>query len=143
MKNIKTNLVVSFITVVIVITIAIQLFWNIKNYDENKRRLVNDVQVAFDKSVANYYELGIKDDYVIFINQDVNLSESDFFDQLIKSDTFKKEISKGKKKPTSKKSNSAPSLFVSYDVTPDSLVLTHNELIKKEIQSRIKTKDKT
>lgn len=100
------------------------------------------MQVAFDKSVANYYELGIKDDYVIFINQDVNLSESDFFDQLIKSDTFKKEISKGKKKPTSKKSNSAPSLFVSYDVTPDSLVLTHNELIKKEIQSRIKTKDK-
>jgi two-component system phosphate regulon sensor histidine kinase PhoR len=142
MKNIKTNLVVSFITVVIVITIAIQLFWNIKNYDENKRRLVNDVQVAFDKSVANYYELGIKDDYVIFINQDVNLSESDFFDQLIKSDAFKKEISIGKKKPTSKKSNSAPSLFVSYDVTPDSLVLTHNELIKKEIQSRIKTKDK-
>ncbi|RDI52371.1 sensor histidine kinase [Flavobacterium glaciei] len=142
MKNIKTNLVVCFITVVIIITVAIQLFWNIKNYEENKRRLLNDVHTAFEKSVTNYYELGIKDDYVIFINQDANLSESDFFDQLIKSNVFKKEISKGKKKPTNKESNSAPSLYVSYDVTPDSLILAHNELQKKEMQSLTKTKDK-
>lgn len=142
MKNIKTNLVVCFITVVIVITIAIQLFWNIKNYDENKRRLLNDVQAAFEKSVADYYELGIKDDYVIFINQNTKMTESDFIEKLIKSDVFKKEISKGKKKPTSNKSNSVPSLYVSYDITPDSLILAHNELLKKEIQSPIKTKDK-
>lgn len=142
MKNVKSNFVVYFITVVIVITIAIQLFWNIKNYEENKQILLNDVQTAFEKSVANYYELDIKDDYVIFINQDTTQSESDFFEQVIKSDVFKEEISKRKMKPTNKPIKTKPNLTVSYDVTADSLPSSHNDLMKNKVQTKIKTHNK-
>lgn len=142
MKNVKSNFVVYFITFAIVITIAVQLFWNIKNYEENKQILLNDVQTAFEKSVANYYELDIKDDYVIFINQDTTQSESVFIDQLIKSDIFKKEISKRKRKSTNKYKQTKPNLTVSYDVTADSLPLINNDLIKNKAQTKIKTHNK-
>ncbi|TDE03676.1 sensor histidine kinase [Flavobacterium sandaracinum] len=142
MKNVKSNFVVYFITVVIVVTIAIQLFWNIKNYEENKQILLNDVQTAFEKSVANYYELDIKDDYVIFINQDTTQSESDFFEQVIKSDVFKEEISKRKMKATNKPIKTKPNLTVSYDVTADSLPSSHNDLMKNKVQTKIKTHNK-
>lgn len=45
----------SFITGVILITIAIQVYWNYINYLSNKQQLVNDVQTSIDKAVDNYY----------------------------------------------------------------------------------------
>lgn len=43
------------ITAVIAATIAIQIFWNYKNYKVNKQQLINDVQVSLDKAVDDYY----------------------------------------------------------------------------------------
>ncbi|WP_299117666.1 sensor histidine kinase KdpD [uncultured Winogradskyella sp.] len=43
------------ITLVIVATIGIQIYWNYKNYLTNKQQLINDVQVSLDKAVDDYY----------------------------------------------------------------------------------------
>jgi len=44
-----------FITVVILCTIGIQVYWNFKNYQINKQQLVNDVQISLDNAVDSYY----------------------------------------------------------------------------------------
>ncbi|WP_411895790.1 sensor histidine kinase [Winogradskyella sp. A2] len=43
------------IVTVIVATIAIQGYWNYKNYLNNKQQLVSDVQASLDKAVDDYY----------------------------------------------------------------------------------------
>ncbi len=43
------------IVAVIATTIAIQIYWNYKNYQTNKQQLINDVQVSLDKAVDDYY----------------------------------------------------------------------------------------
>ncbi|GGI55803.1 sensor histidine kinase [Winogradskyella haliclonae] len=43
------------ITLVIIATIGIQIYWNYKNYLTNKQQLINDVQVSLDKAVDDYY----------------------------------------------------------------------------------------
>ncbi|WP_296382533.1 ATP-binding protein [Winogradskyella sp.] len=43
------------IVVVIIATIAIQVYWNYKNYQTNKQQLINEVQISLDKAVDDYY----------------------------------------------------------------------------------------
>lgn len=43
------------IATVILATIAIQIYWNYKNYLVNKQQLFNDVQLSLDKAVDDYY----------------------------------------------------------------------------------------
>ncbi|WP_179344172.1 sensor histidine kinase [Winogradskyella ursingii] len=43
------------IVAVIIATIAIQVYWNYKNYQTNKQQLINDVQISLDKAVDDYY----------------------------------------------------------------------------------------
>ena len=43
------------ITLVIIVTIGIQFYWNYKNYTTNKQQLIRDVQVSLDKAVDDYY----------------------------------------------------------------------------------------
>ena len=43
------------IVAVIISTIAIQVYWNFKNYQNNKQQLVNDVQSSLDNAVEKYY----------------------------------------------------------------------------------------
>ena len=43
------------IVFVILGTIAIQVYWNYKNYLVNKQQLINDVQISLDNAVESYY----------------------------------------------------------------------------------------
>lgn len=56
MNTTKLRGILYFIVFVIASTIAIQVYWNYKNYQINKQQLINDVQVSLDNSVALYYE---------------------------------------------------------------------------------------
>lgn len=53
-RNYKT--ILYFITAVIISTLAIQVYWNYKNYQIGKQQLVNDVQASLDDAVSVYYE---------------------------------------------------------------------------------------
>jgi len=56
MNTNKLRWILYLIVFVIASTIAIQVYWNYKNYQTNKQQLINDVQVSLDNSVATYYE---------------------------------------------------------------------------------------
>ncbi|MCB0428075.1 MAG: two-component sensor histidine kinase, partial [Mangrovimonas sp.] len=55
MKDSKFRWILHLIAVVTLSTIAIQVYWNYKNYLANKQQLINDVQVSLDKAVDDYY----------------------------------------------------------------------------------------
>jgi signal transduction histidine kinase len=67
MKARTHRILLTFIMLAILTTVALQIHWNVKNYDENKRRLMNDVQIAFDNGVEHYYAEGIKKDLMVII----------------------------------------------------------------------------
>lgn len=67
--NSKTNrYILLFISITILATIVLQLHWNIKNYNENKTRLTNEIQIAFDNSVEKYYAENAKKDMTTLAN---------------------------------------------------------------------------
>ncbi|MFT5752561.1 MAG: hypothetical protein ACI86L_002075, partial [Dokdonia sp.] len=47
--------VLYFISGVILMTLAIQVYWNYKNYQVGKQQFINDVQVSLDNAVDRYY----------------------------------------------------------------------------------------
>lgn len=55
-----------FITVTIVATIALQLHWNVRNYRENRKQLLSEIQSAFDGGVESYFADRTKRDIMVF-----------------------------------------------------------------------------
>ncbi|MDC9721270.1 MAG: HAMP domain-containing sensor histidine kinase [Urechidicola sp.] len=66
----KYKNIVYFIAFTIVVTIGVQVYWNIKIYEVNKQQLTNQVQVSFDKAVDNYYNNLAKTNALTFIEND-------------------------------------------------------------------------
>lgn len=88
-------------------TIGLQIFWNIKNYKENKIQLINEVQTTFDNSIEYYYVEDSKNDFIAFIGEG---KDDDFFEK-IKLDTVFEKIKKSKSDlNTSTKTNNSDSL---------------------------------
>lgn len=55
MNNKKYQNILYLIVLVIVATVALQGYWNYKNYQLNKQQLITDVQTSLDKVVDDYY----------------------------------------------------------------------------------------
>ena len=55
MENRKFQFLSWIIVVTIVITVFVQGYWNWRNYQENKRFLISEMQVALDNAVEQYY----------------------------------------------------------------------------------------
>ncbi|WP_340066825.1 HAMP domain-containing sensor histidine kinase [Ascidiimonas aurantiaca] len=69
MKENNHHFIINFIIVTIVTTIAIQVYWNIRNYASNKQQLISEVQTALDNAVELYYADLAKTDMVTFVNK--------------------------------------------------------------------------
>ncbi len=66
--------VLYFISLVIVLTLAIQVYWNYKNYQQGKQQLINEVQIGLDQAVDTYYiDLATDNTIGFAINQSPNL----------------------------------------------------------------------
>lgn len=66
MKKPQFTPMLLFIVASIVVTIALQVYWNIKNYQETKERIINEVQIALDLSVEQYYATISKQNIVTY-----------------------------------------------------------------------------
>ncbi len=55
MNNKSYKWVVSFISITIIITIAVQVYWNYREYQINKSHLISKVQLSLDNGVEDYY----------------------------------------------------------------------------------------
>lgn len=60
------------ITLTIVSTIAVQLYWNYLNYKENKQRVSNEILASLDSAVETYYSNLSKKDFFSIISQPKN-----------------------------------------------------------------------
>ena len=66
------------IVVVIVTTIAIQVFWNYKNYQTSKTQVFNDIQLSLDNAVESYYADISKNNFLTVIKSNDTLGYHDF-----------------------------------------------------------------
>lgn len=57
-----------FITLTIIVTIAAQVYWNVKNYEVNKQQVANQIQTSFDNAVEKYFAGIAKNDVFRTIN---------------------------------------------------------------------------
>ena len=89
MKSRNYKYILAFISITILATIGLQIYWNVKNYAENERRLINDVQVAFDKSIEHYYEEDAKNTFMSFVENSLpNLQNDSVFKREFKAKHF-------------------------------------------------------
>ncbi|KAB1157356.1 HAMP domain-containing histidine kinase [Tenacibaculum aiptasiae] len=55
MKNPKKHWILYLIIVTILTTITVQFYWNYKNYEQNRQRVLNEIQISLDNSIEAYY----------------------------------------------------------------------------------------
>jgi two-component system phosphate regulon sensor histidine kinase PhoR len=68
--------VVYFISITIITTIAVQVYWNYREYQINKQNLISKVQLSLDNSVEKYYANLTKSGIITFTSLDsINLKE--------------------------------------------------------------------
>lgn len=80
----------------IVATIGVQFYWNYKNYEENKQRVANEIQLSLDNAIEEYYSSLAKSDFLTIIKssyeeRNIKPSKNNSFNTIIK------EIRKGNK----------------------------------------------
>lgn len=103
MNTKKYKLLFYFITVTIVATIAMQFFWNFKNYEENKQRVTNEIQLSLDTAIEEYYAKLAKEEITTIINFNTNKEESKIESNIKFDSIFKKSKSFQKLKSLIKK----------------------------------------
>jgi len=96
MKSGRYKYILVFITITILSTIGLQIFWNLKNYKENKVQLIKEVQTAFDESIEYYYVEDSKNNFLAFVDENDSVNNDDFLDKIKLDTVFKNHISKSK-----------------------------------------------
>jgi len=80
MKDRKYIYLLVLISLVILTTLSIQVYWNYKNYKESEQQLVADVQTTLDQSVEQYFTKRAKDNTLgVFFNGGINDGALDTF----------------------------------------------------------------
>ncbi|QOD60267.1 HAMP domain-containing histidine kinase [Polaribacter haliotis] len=117
MNTQKYRWILYLIVITIITTIAVQGYWNYKNYEENKRLVTNEIQLSLDNAIEEYYSSLAKNDFLTIIKS------NKFEDNSDKSKTLG-EVLKKIKKTASK--NEKPR------VTINNLKITSDENLSKE-----------
>ncbi|TXD48482.1 MULTISPECIES: sensor histidine kinase [unclassified Polaribacter] len=68
MNTKKYTWIFYLISLTIVATIGIQLYWNYKNYEENKRQVTNEIQLSLDNAIEEYFAKLAKEEFTTIIN---------------------------------------------------------------------------
>ncbi|MFK7781322.1 sensor histidine kinase [Psychroserpens sp.] len=98
MNDSKFRYILYVIIVVILSTIAIQVYWNYKNYQANKQQLINEVQISLDKAVDDYYTaLAERTTFGIFLEGE---QQKDIFKEGSELNDFLKNIDESEKEFT-------------------------------------------
>jgi two-component system phosphate regulon sensor histidine kinase PhoR len=67
--NVKRHTWVLYLIVVTIIaTISVQFYWNFKNYEQNKQRVINEIRLSLDNSIEEYFSELVKEDITTVIN---------------------------------------------------------------------------
>ncbi|QTD38991.1 HAMP domain-containing histidine kinase [Polaribacter batillariae] len=67
MNTQKHRWILYLIVITIIATIAIQFYWNYKNYEENKRQVTNEIQLSLDNAIEEYFSSLAKSNFLTII----------------------------------------------------------------------------
>ena len=67
MNTKKYKWILYFIVITIISTIAIQFYWNYKNYEENKQQVANEIQLSLDNAIEEYFAKLAKEEFTTII----------------------------------------------------------------------------
>ena len=81
------------ITLTVITTITVQVYWNYQNYLQNKQRVANEIQLSLDNAVEEYYATLAKKEITTIINYNSEKSDTNFF-RSIKFDSIFKQSNK-------------------------------------------------
>lgn len=76
MKANKQQWILYLIATTIVATIAIQFYWNYKNYEENKRQVTNEIQLSLDNAIEEYYASLAKNKFLTIVENKFDTSKT-------------------------------------------------------------------
>jgi len=85
--------VVYFIVITIITTIAVQLYWNYREYQINKQNLISKVQLSLDNSVEAYFANLTKSGIITFTSID-SMNSKEKIDTIIVSTNSRRGIRK-------------------------------------------------
>jgi len=129
MNDSKFRYILYIIIVVILSTIAIQAYWNYKNYQTNKQQLINEVQISLDKAVDDYYAaLAERTTFGVFLEGD---QQKNAFAEGGKLDEFLKNIDESENEFTNLDSldlNAFEGITILKGFKADSMLEMHNEM---------------
>ncbi|WNW00757.1 hypothetical protein RRF68_07040 [Tenacibaculum sp. HL-MS23] len=99
MENKKHRWILYFIIITILTTVSVQLYWNYKNYEQNKQRVLNEIQLSLDNSIEAYYvNLSKKNHFAIIepekLTASDKLKKDKIWKDVFKTSGLKKEKSK-------------------------------------------------
>lgn len=77
MNEKKFNGILYVIIVTMILTVAVQCYWNYKNYLQNKQRYVNDVQIALDNALENYYADLAESNQMSFVDTQTRVTDAE------------------------------------------------------------------
>lgn len=76
MQTKRYNWILYFISATVITTIAVQLFWNYKNYKQNKQHVSNEIQSSFDNAIEEYFASIAKANFLTIIDTEVVSSDN-------------------------------------------------------------------
>ena len=119
MNTKKHHWILYAISFTILATIAVQVFWNYKNYEQNKQRVLNEIQISLDTAIEEYFADITKNSTITFVDMsgDSLMSKEKalaFFEKINFDTIFK---------PTSSKKIKSPKIGFEYfeNIKPNSI----------------------
>ncbi|MDI9309057.1 MAG: HAMP domain-containing sensor histidine kinase [Limnohabitans sp.] len=131
MKRNNYKIILIFIGIVITLTIALQVYWNIKKYHTNKEYLITEVHKTFESSIEKYFANDLKNNVsisslssTILKTEDNNKDFKDLDKQekkitISSQNTDLKNFFDSIKKSTPKKNNSTNTILINQSNATD------------------------
>ena len=107
MNTKKHHWILYLISFTILATIAVQVFWNYKNYQQNKQRVLNEIQVSLDNAIEEYFSGLAKNNYLTIVNADGGKNNASFINSISFDSVFNTLRTKDQFKKTSTKKGSS------------------------------------
>ena len=96
-----------FIAATIVTTIAVQFYWNYKNYEDNKQHISNEIQISLDNAIEEYYAKLAKEETTTIVNFNDQKFHPNFIDKISFDSVLKRSSRLQKLKSLRKKDKAA------------------------------------
>jgi len=76
MNTKKYRWILYIITITVIATITVQIYWNYKNYLQNKQQVANEIQLSLDNAIEEYFADVTKKSTITYKNSTSNHTEN-------------------------------------------------------------------